>query len=125
MIKFEYFQYKAYCKHIDTRNGFKHDVYMSDGVTGLRISVHYINRTWETYTFETALLKAAGELKQNCTDRIKAAYMTETGAKRITSTRQKEELQKHITDNEEYQSIQALEDAIKNNKLTREYIPDM
>lgn len=125
MIKFEYYQYKAYCKHIDKKNGFKHDCYISDGVDGVRVSIPYINRTWEKYTFESALLKAAGELETKCLDREKAAFLAKTGAKRITSDRQKKVLDKQLDNSGEYQSIQALKAAIKDNLLHREYIPDM
>lgn len=125
MIEFKHDHYTAYCKHTNTRNGFRHDCYMIDGYDNFKASIHYINRTWEAYTFETVLLKAAGELEKRCIDREKVAYLNRTGAKRITSAMQKEDFRKQLENNGEYQSIQILKTAIKNNTLHPYYIPDM
>lgn len=39
----------------NTRNGFKHEVWVLDGTTRLESKTCYINRTWEAYRYQTAL----------------------------------------------------------------------
>lgn len=48
------------CEDKETRGGFKHvcTVY-KDGAQVATVARHYINRTWEVFTFQSVLRKAA------------------------------------------------------------------
>lgn len=42
-----------------TRGGFSHDTKMFiDGILEMKNSAHYINRTWESYTFQSVMKQA-------------------------------------------------------------------
>ena len=42
-----------------TRNGFAHDTKMYiDGILEMENSAHYLNRTWESYTFQSVMKQA-------------------------------------------------------------------
>lgn len=52
-------EYMFRCWFEGTRNGFKHTVELSRNLQVLgQASVHYINRTWESYEYRTAMSKA-------------------------------------------------------------------
>lgn len=52
-------RYEVFCLSANTRNGFKHEVELQEnGYTIARAKVCYLNRTWERYTYETAIHKA-------------------------------------------------------------------
>lgn len=64
MLKFHCFDYNGhhysiYYESKNTRNGFKHIASISkdDGIL-ITYTCHYINRTWERYTYESVLHKA-------------------------------------------------------------------
>lgn len=60
-------KYEARGTARDTRNGFAHDIAVWDenhrDVT--EASMHYLNRTWECYPFESCLHKAIEQMADN------------------------------------------------------------
>jgi len=51
--------YEVVCESRKTGNGFKHVALVNkDGVQVHRAVAHYLNRTWESYDFQTVLHKA-------------------------------------------------------------------
>lgn len=55
--------FEAFCLSVSTRNGFRHEVEIKkNGYTIARGICRYINRTWERYTYESAIHKAV----ENC-----------------------------------------------------------
>lgn len=55
----------AACVSEKTRSGFRHLASLKrDGVEIAKAKVTYLNRTWESYQFETALEKLLGEAKK-------------------------------------------------------------
>jgi len=59
-MKFKNFEIKN--KSRNRRNGFSHDSTLYfNGVEVNKASVHYYNRTWESYPFQTSMLKVVDE----------------------------------------------------------------
>ena len=51
-------RFSVVCDSVGTRNGFKHTgVLCSNGTEVYKTKVCYLNRTWESFEFETILLK--------------------------------------------------------------------
>ena len=47
------------CECINNRNGFKHKAtYLKNNIEVQTASIQYYNRTWESYTYQTAILAA-------------------------------------------------------------------
>jgi len=65
----------AACSFIPTKNGFKHQIILIHPIYENEVSkVCYLNRTWETYQFQTAL-KHAIEKSTTLTTDQKTLYM--------------------------------------------------
>ena len=74
-----------------TRGGFAHDTTMF--VDGHRIgeaTCHYINRTWEAYTYQTVMLNAVYNRVEELKQYAKDAFMTARGYKKLTANRKAE-----------------------------------
>lgn len=52
-------KYSVVCESSDTRNGFKHTAtLLTNGRdTGETVKCNYLNRTWESYTYQSVLYK--------------------------------------------------------------------
>lgn len=58
--------YSFVCNFMKTRNGFKHVCAVYNDATGSKLfetKICYLNRTWESYEFESVLNKAKELLK--------------------------------------------------------------
>jgi len=59
MIKKLSKKYSISCRFVCTRSGFKHvATVLKNGVVDFQTEVNYLNRTWESYEFETVLKRA-------------------------------------------------------------------
>lgn len=69
-----------------TRNGFVHEAELR--VNGLYFynKVHYYNRTWECYTFQTAMCGALARFQSFAEERLKQDVLRKEGKKRLTPT---------------------------------------
>lgn len=80
----------------NTRNGFAH-------ISELRIlfknenrvirtiyTAHYLNRTWEAYTFQSAMRSAVYTLVESRKDDLRETFKKERGYKRLTAKRSAE-----------------------------------
>lgn len=57
-------KYEVFCLSADTRNGFKHEVELQkNGFIMAKAKICYLNRTWERYTYESAIHKAVDGAK--------------------------------------------------------------
>ncbi len=69
----------------NTRSGFAHDTKVSIGSQYVhRTSCHYLNRTWESYTYQSVMKKAMHEMIELEEARLKAEYKKNTGKKRVS-----------------------------------------
>lgn len=52
-------KYSVVCESSDTRNGFKHTAtLLTNGLdTGETVKCNYLNRTWESYDYQSVLYK--------------------------------------------------------------------
>ena len=74
------------CRSRSTRNGFAHDCELQiNGNFRVSHSVHYLNRTWECWTFQTAIKGALNQLWTERADELRDAYRAAHGIKRITA----------------------------------------
>jgi hypothetical protein len=72
--QFRHGNYVFSCFKQGTRYGFRHvcDVVDHSTWTSFRVSCPYYNRTWEAFTYETALRKAADRLPDPAKEEVKA-----------------------------------------------------
>ena len=90
-------------KHIEfinqsmsTRNGFKHVTTMFiDGCEYGTNTVHYLNRTWECYPYQTCMRGCVRELLENRIENLKSNFKLENGYLKMTAKRN-EEFEKYI-----------------------------
>lgn len=69
-----------------TRNGFAHDTTLFiDGVKHGRASCHYINRTWESYRFQTVMQRCISNIIEVNEEDYIAVYKADNGIKRLTA----------------------------------------
>ena len=101
---------KIVCSWQSTRNGFKHVATVFDG--NYRVStatVHYLNRTWESYTYQTAIRCACDNWIASCEERIFSLKKMETGLSRLSAKRKAEALEEAKRNNTEYARALLLE----------------
>lgn len=54
------------CESISTRNGFKHEATVfKDNKIMFKTKINYLNRTWESYEFESVLRQAKGLIEND------------------------------------------------------------
>lgn len=74
------------CDSVSTRNGFAHVVSLfmnNDDLSHAR--EHYLNRTWECYRYQTAMLEAVKKAISERRDRLKDYYKWEHKISRVSS----------------------------------------
>lgn len=94
-------------KHIEfvnescsTRHGFKHVTTMFvNGCQQGTNTVHYLNRTWECYPFQTCMRGCVRELLENRIENLKSDFKFKNGYSKMTAKR-KEEFESSIKDDE-------------------------
>jgi len=68
-----------------TRSGFAHDTKVFiDGQFEVSTSAHYLNRTWESYTYQSVMKQALHLLIEAEKEQLKAEYKQQTGKKRVS-----------------------------------------
>lgn len=78
------------CKSWGTRSGFAHGAKLWNETSGERLAtekVFYLNRTWECYTFQTAMLGAIRKAQNDRVTEIWKNLCMENGWERITKKR--------------------------------------
>lgn len=67
-----------------TRSGFAHDTMVSiDSTIVHKTSAHYMNRTWESYTYQSVMKKALDEMIKKEEDRMRHGIKVSTGRQRL------------------------------------------
>ncbi len=73
------------------RNGFKHvSTLFVDGAEVLTETAHYINRTWESYQFQTAMRAVVYTLLEELKSTLIATYKEEHGVTRVSANLRKQ-----------------------------------
>lgn len=71
-----------------TRSGFAHDTAMFvDGRRVAEDTCHYINRTWERYTYQSVMRSAVYRLLEDREIILRHRFMQEKGYKKLTAQR--------------------------------------
>lgn len=95
-------EYEFVCAYSNTRSGFKHSVSLfkdncqvSEGVC------HYINRTWECFSYQTAMLQAIQNKLDDIREQLLYYFKLTNNYTKLTVVR-KQEFEKHLNDNSDY-----------------------
>lgn len=79
------------CESADTRHGFKHVVHMFvDNFEEECNTAYYLNRTWESYRYQTAMLGCVSKAKENRIEILKSNFKSENEISRMTAKRNAE-----------------------------------
>lgn len=74
-----------------TRSGFKHETTMFiNGCEHGTNTVHYLNRTWECYPFQTCMRGCVRQLLENRIENLKSDFKFKNGYSKMTAKRKKE-----------------------------------
>jgi len=97
----------------DCRDGFNHfTTLFKNGVERVEHKVHYINRTWECYTFETCMLGAVNTLIDIELDRYIYRYKQDNGIIRFRRG-EKEQVINDFKQTDVYKELETLKQAIR------------
>lgn len=81
-------EYTFVCEAESTRHGFKHTSSMYiNGFFDRKATVHYLNRTWESYPYQTAMLNAVYDALKDKHYEIEVTLKEENGWKRLSKDR--------------------------------------
>lgn len=95
-----------------TRTGFKHtSTLYINGTYETDTSVHYINRTWESYPYRTAMLNLIEGLLKDRYFEIEETLKMEEGWQRISKDR-RETIDCIFKDNDEVQELMEVRKAL-------------
>lgn len=95
-------EYEFICTYSNTRSGFKHSASLFENNYQISEGVcHYINRTWECFSYQTAMLTAV----QNELDRIREQllyyFKCDNNYTKLTANR-KQDFEKQLNSNSDY-----------------------
>lgn len=91
-----------------TRSGFAHDTKLfCNGNEIASNSVHYLNRTWECYRYQTAMKGAVRILMDRVSHRNETLFRKENNIKRMTAEKRKN-LEKIIENDPTYKMYKTL-----------------
>lgn len=102
------------CRSWGTRSGFAHSAELISG-TWKRLAVgkcYYLNRTWERYTFQSAMLEAINKAIESQREEVTDKVKRENGWEKITAKR-REALDKVLAEDIHMITLKALYDEVK------------
>ena len=92
-----------------TRHGFAHDSTMFvNGYHDAKASCHYLNRTWEWYTYQTSMLSAVRTAMQDLENAIRDGYKYRNNISRIVGDKRKAEVKALVDASERMQMYRAV-----------------
>ena len=96
-----------------TGSGFLHETELYiDGWAATAAKCHYINRTWERYSYQSVMLEAVHILQQQEEEREKRRFRQQHGIKNIME-RHKPALAESLANNNELSFYKKLEEALR------------
>ena len=76
--------YKFECEFVEKRNGFGHVARMHKNNMHIKTAkAHYLNRTWENYTYQSVMKQAVYEMIDQTKSGLDFTHKNETGKKRM------------------------------------------
>ena len=95
-----------------TRSGFAHDTTLFfNGCERVKHTCHYLNRTWEYYTYQTSMIGAVNELIHSRENSLTYDFKNHNGYKKLTPNR-KEELNKIIENDLWLKELKAVKECL-------------
>lgn len=86
---------------VSTRNGFKHMTTMFiNGCQCAEHTVHYLNRTWECYPFQTCMRGCVKNELENRIENLKSEFKFKNNYK-VLNAKRREEFEEYIKDDNE------------------------
>ena len=84
-------EYEFICEFGNTRNGFKHEcrLFVNDSFE-TSATCHYLNRTWESYNYQSVMLRAICILMEQHEEFLKHIFKSENGYEKMTAKRKAE-----------------------------------
>lgn len=84
-------EYEFICEFGNTRNGFKHEcrLFVNDRFE-TSATCQYYNRTWESYDYQSVMLRAVGILMEQHESFLKHCFKSENGYEKMTAKRKEE-----------------------------------
>ena len=96
-----------------TGSGFLHETELYiDGWAATAAKCHYINRTWERYSYQSVMLEAVHNLQQQEEEREKRRFRQQHGIKNIME-RHRAALAESLANNKELSFYQKIEEALR------------
>lgn len=116
-------RFEFVCHSWGTRNGFAHGAEMID-MENYTIMAEakrfYLNRTWECWDFQSAILDAIEKAMGYRSEKIKGRLRDVNGWKNITKSR-KEELRRALDIDPEFSTLTKLYTEVKGNRPAWDY----
>ena len=105
-------EYVFVCNSRSTRNGFAHDVELFiDDMRAESNSAHYLNRTWEVYTYQTCMLGAISKAIDKHVEAIERRFRNVNNITRMTA-KKREELNAEIDSNTFIKEMRELKEEV-------------
>lgn len=84
--------YMFICRFRSTRNGFAHDCELIKNTSShlSKATCHYINRTWERYTYQSVMIHAIKQKLEDYATAAREQFKREHNLSRITAKRKPE-----------------------------------
>ena len=96
-----------------TGSGFMHETELYiDGWQAAAARCHYINRTWERYSYQSVMLEAVHKLQEEETAREKAYFLRINGYKNMMSYR-KAAFVEYLAENKNLSFYKKIEEALR------------
>lgn len=96
-----------------TRSGFAHDTTVFiNGCQRREATCHYINRTWERYTYQSVMMQAVWLLEEAEENYLREKFKREKGYNKLTAKR-KLEFTEILDNNEDIKFYRALREALR------------
>lgn len=107
------------CESADTKNGFKHvcNMFEFDRYSNYPVETatcYYYNRTWEKYSFQSAMLAAVQKRIENVIADEKKCFMLANNLKRLAGAN-KERFEKLVSENGYIDKLQKLKKDLQDN----------
>ena len=100
--------YTFVCESRNTRSGFAHDCTLYEDCSEIaKVSCHYLNRTWESYRYQTVMYKAVREAIDDLEKRYLAGFKAQNGYNKMTAKR-KDDFEKFLNTKENYRRLKNL-----------------
>ena len=102
------------CESAGTRNGFKHDCNLFiDNYWINKATCHYLNRTWESWTFQTVCYNVIYKEMEAVYNRAIETYKYEHNIKRLTAAKKQEFETMINNEHEYYKTLQTVKQTLK------------